>query len=89
MIDLAKAKSAELGRTIGIYPETKHPSYFAAVAQANGVQRMEDRLVSILHYDGMPIPGECVIQGIVIIFKKRPIQKLFIQKSKKSNYIIS
>ncbi|HOB93596.1 MAG TPA: glycosyltransferase [Aquabacterium sp.] len=49
VIDLAKAKSAELRRTIGIYPETKHPSYFAAVAQANGVQRMEDRLVSILH----------------------------------------
>jgi 2-oxoglutarate ferredoxin oxidoreductase subunit alpha len=24
-----------------------------------------ERLVSILHYDGMPIPGECVIQGIV------------------------
>jgi 2-oxoglutarate ferredoxin oxidoreductase subunit alpha len=24
-----------------------------------------ERLVSVLHYDGMPIPGECVIQGIV------------------------
>lgn len=49
VIDLAKARSATLGRTIGIYPETKHPTYFAAVAQANGVQRMEDRLVAILH----------------------------------------
>ena len=49
VIDLAKARSATLGRTIGIYPETKHPTYFAAVAQANGVQRMEDKLVSILH----------------------------------------
>ncbi len=49
VIDLAKAKSSALGRTIGIYPETKHPSYFAGVAQANGVQRMEDKLVSILH----------------------------------------
>ena len=49
VIDLAKAKSATLGRTIGIYPETKHPTYFAAVAQANGVQRMEDKLVQILH----------------------------------------
>lgn len=27
VIDLAKAKSAELNRTIGIYPETKHPSF--------------------------------------------------------------
>jgi glycerophosphoryl diester phosphodiesterase len=49
VIDLAKAKSSELGRTIGIYPETKHPTYFQGVASANGVQRMEDKLVSILH----------------------------------------
>jgi glycerophosphoryl diester phosphodiesterase len=27
VIDLAKAKSAESGRTIGIYPETKHPTF--------------------------------------------------------------
>ncbi len=28
IIALAKARSKTLGRTIGIYPETKHPSYF-------------------------------------------------------------
>ena len=27
MIALAKRKSVEKGRTIGIYPETKHPTY--------------------------------------------------------------
>jgi glycerophosphoryl diester phosphodiesterase len=31
ILALAKAKSAETGRTIGVYPETKHPSYFAAI----------------------------------------------------------
>jgi glycerophosphoryl diester phosphodiesterase len=31
IIALAKTKSAETGRTIGIYPETKHPSYFASI----------------------------------------------------------
>jgi glycerophosphoryl diester phosphodiesterase len=31
IIDLAKRRSKELGRTIGIYPETKHPTYFAAI----------------------------------------------------------
>jgi glycerophosphoryl diester phosphodiesterase len=31
VLALAKAKSAETGRTIGVYPETKHPSYFAAI----------------------------------------------------------
>lgn len=31
IIDLAKAASAQRGRTIGIYPETKHPSYFQSI----------------------------------------------------------
>ena len=32
IIALAKRRSKELGRTIGIYPETKHPSYFASIS---------------------------------------------------------
>jgi glycerophosphoryl diester phosphodiesterase len=31
VIALAKRKSAETGRTIGVYPETKHPSYFRSL----------------------------------------------------------
>jgi glycerophosphoryl diester phosphodiesterase len=31
IIQLAQAKSKETGRVIGIYPETKHPSYFAVI----------------------------------------------------------
>jgi len=31
VIDLAKRGSAETGRTIGVYPETKHPSYFRSI----------------------------------------------------------
>ncbi|KPF76434.1 glycerophosphodiester phosphodiesterase [alpha proteobacterium AAP81b] len=34
VITLAKAASARTGRTIGIYPETKHPSYFRAAGLA-------------------------------------------------------
>ncbi len=49
VIDLAKAKSIELGRPIGIYPETKHPTFFAAHTQANNLQSMEDRLLQTLH----------------------------------------
>lgn len=49
VINLAKAKSIETGRTIGIYPETKHPSYFKTYAEGAGVQRMEDKLVATLH----------------------------------------
>lgn len=31
IIALAKRRSKETGRTIGIYPETKHPTYFASI----------------------------------------------------------
>ncbi len=31
ILALAKAQSAVMGRTIGVYPETKHPSYFTAI----------------------------------------------------------
>lgn len=49
VIDLARFESAKRGRTIGIYPETKHPSYFAAHARNQGLVSMEDALVSVLH----------------------------------------
>jgi glycerophosphoryl diester phosphodiesterase len=49
VVDLAKQKSVELGRTIGVYPETKHPTYFKAHADANNLTRMEDKLVQVLH----------------------------------------
>lgn len=47
VIDLAQAKTRETGRTIGIYPETKHPSYFKAIGLP-----MEKRLVDQLHASG-------------------------------------
>nr|WP_228275302.1 glycerophosphodiester phosphodiesterase [Sphingosinithalassobacter tenebrarum] len=31
VIALAQRRSAELGRVIGVYPETKHPGYFASI----------------------------------------------------------
>lgn len=47
IIALAKRRSKELGRTIGIYPETKHPSYFASIGLP-----LEQRLVAQLHKAG-------------------------------------
>jgi glycerophosphoryl diester phosphodiesterase len=47
VIDLAKRKSAEIGRTIGIYPETKHPTYFQSINLA-----LEAPLVAILKANG-------------------------------------
>lgn len=43
VIDLAKAESARVGRTIGIYPETKHPIFHSAIGLA-----LEDRLLAAL-----------------------------------------
>ncbi|MCF4967563.1 PEP-CTERM sorting domain-containing protein [Nostoc sp. CMAA1605] len=47
VIDLAKEKSSLLGRTIGIYPETKHPTYFDSIGLS-----MEEILVSVLNANG-------------------------------------
>ena len=38
IIALAKRRSAETGRTIGIYPETKHPTYFAGIGHPTDVK---------------------------------------------------
>jgi glycerophosphoryl diester phosphodiesterase len=43
IIDLAKRKSRETGRTIGIYPETKHPTYHQSLNLP-----LEDKLLAAL-----------------------------------------
>jgi len=47
IIALAKKRSKEVGRTIGIYPETKHPTYFASIGKP-----MERQLVAELKKAG-------------------------------------
>ncbi len=47
VIALAKRKSAESGRTIGIYPETKHPTYHQTIGLP-----LEDRLLDALKRAG-------------------------------------
>lgn len=47
IINLAQQKTAETGRIIGIYPETKHPNYFQSINMA-----LEEPLVNILHKNG-------------------------------------
>jgi glycerophosphoryl diester phosphodiesterase len=47
IIALAKRKSAEKGRTIGIYPETKHPTYHQQLGLA-----LEGRLIDALRKAG-------------------------------------
>jgi glycerophosphoryl diester phosphodiesterase len=50
VIDVARQESILTGRTIGVYPETKHPTFFAAnAANRTSPARFEDAVVSILH----------------------------------------
>ncbi len=48
IIALARRKSAEEGRVIGIYPETKHPTYHQQLNLA-----LEDRLLAVLTRNGL------------------------------------
>lgn len=47
IIDLVKAHERALGRSIGLYPETKHPTYFQRLGLS-----MEEPLVEILRRNG-------------------------------------
>ncbi|WP_413172113.1 glycerophosphodiester phosphodiesterase [Anabaena azotica] len=50
IIDLATNKSLELGRIIGIYPETKHPTYFKSIGLP-----LEENLLINLQKTNIPI----------------------------------
>ncbi|BAY21627.1 glycerophosphoryl diester phosphodiesterase [Calothrix sp. NIES-2100] len=47
IINLAQTKSIAVGRTIGIYPETKHPTYFQSIGLP-----LEDTLLATLQANG-------------------------------------
>lgn len=47
ILDVAKAQGAKAGRFIGIYPETKHPSYFASIGLPHDAP-----LLALLHKYG-------------------------------------
>jgi glycerophosphoryl diester phosphodiesterase len=49
VISLAKQLSEKTGRDIGIYPETKCPTYYKQFAEEHHLQRMEDKLLEKLH----------------------------------------
>ncbi|WP_392534055.1 glycerophosphodiester phosphodiesterase [Nostoc sp. C117] len=54
IIDLAKNKSAEINRAIGIYPETKHPTYFKSIGLALEIPLLE--ILTANDYQGANAP---------------------------------
>ena len=55
VIDLVKAKEIETGRKIGIYPETKHPTYHDGIGLS-----LEEKLVEVLTTNGYDSPDDLV-----------------------------
>jgi glycerophosphoryl diester phosphodiesterase len=50
VIALAKSEGAAAGRTVGVYPEIKHPTFFAQhAADRTNPARFEDAVVAVLH----------------------------------------
>jgi glycerophosphoryl diester phosphodiesterase len=56
VIDLARSESTRVGRTIGVYPETKHPTFHVALNLA-----LEDRLLAVLASYGYTTKASPVI----------------------------
>jgi len=68
VIELAQSETKKRGRTIGIYPELKHPSYFEALGHKVG-----PKLVEILHAKGYKGRGAPVF---IQCFEVAPLRAL-------------
>jgi glycerophosphoryl diester phosphodiesterase len=55
VIDLVKKKSQETGRKVGIYPETKHPTYHDVIGLS-----LEEPLVNVLKQNGYTKPSDAI-----------------------------
>ena len=69
IVQLVKAKEAEAGRTIGLYPELKHPNF---LLQTDGIDSV-DLLVSALHKAGLDHRGDPVF---IQCFEVGPLKRL-------------
>jgi len=79
VIALVKQVEADTGRKIGIYPETKHPSYHDAIGLS-----LEEKLVQVLNDTGFTDPARVFIQSFEVANLKElnglidlPIVQLF------------
>ncbi|MDQ7903457.1 glycerophosphodiester phosphodiesterase [Phytohabitans sp. ZYX-F-186] len=71
VIDLARAESRRHGRTIGVYPETKHPTYFQGIGLP-----LEEPLVRILKRNRLTEKKDAVIVQSFETANLRKLDKL-------------
>jgi glycerophosphoryl diester phosphodiesterase len=55
VLDLRERLSDELGREIGVYPETKHPTYFAAIGKPLEPALVDELTDAGLNHEGAPV----------------------------------
>ncbi len=55
VIDIARAGSVKTGRVIGVYPEMKHPTYFASIGLP-----LEERLAQSIRTNGYDSPAAAI-----------------------------
>ncbi|WP_374469304.1 glycerophosphodiester phosphodiesterase [Phenylobacterium sp.] len=67
VVDLAKAESRRTGRTIGVYPEMKHPAYFRGLGLP-----LEGRVADALKANGLDSPTAAVF---VQCFEVEPLKR--------------
>ena len=68
VVDLARHSRTPDGRRIGVYPETKHPTYFADLGLA-----LEDRLVDVLEENGY---ADADVPAAIQSFETQNLQRL-------------
>ncbi len=68
VVAIAKAGSKRTGRTIGVYPELKHPTYFASIGLPT-----EDRLVALLKKNDL---NSATAPVFVQCFEVGPLKRL-------------
>lgn len=69
VIDLAKAQSARIGRTIGVYPEMKHPTFLASVGLPIEVRLARALRINNLDAVDAAVFVQCFEPGPLATFK--------------------
>ncbi len=80
VVAIAKAGSQRTGRTIGVYPELKHPTYFASIGLPT-----EDRLVALLKKNDL---NSATAPVFVQCFEVGPLKRLRAKTSAKLVFLV-
>jgi glycerophosphoryl diester phosphodiesterase len=76
MLDLAKSESARLGRTIGTYPEMKHPTFLASVGLDIATALLAALKSNNLDSKDAPVFVQCFEPGPLRAFRPRSKARL-------------